>query len=113
MRKAATRATAVAPSAVTKTPAGRREKREAEELRFKLKDAASALAILGNRVRKARARRGMSRKQLTRNSGVSERYLAQIESGRGNISVLVLRQLAKALSVPLDTLLYEGAEPSV
>jgi XRE family aerobic/anaerobic benzoate catabolism transcriptional regulator len=55
----------------------------------------------------------MTRKQLARDSGVSERYLAQIEAGQGNISVLVLRQLAKALNVSIDALLLEGAEPPV
>jgi len=55
----------------------------------------------------------MTRKQLARDSGVSERYLAQIEGGEGNISVLVLRQLAKALSMPVDALLFEGPEPPV
>jgi len=69
------------------------------------------LKFMGDRVRQARARRGMTRKQLARDSGVSERYLAQIESGHGNISVLVLRQLAKALNVSVDVLLLEGPEP--
>lgn len=55
----------------------------------------------------------MTRKQLARDSGVSERYLAQIEGGTGNISVLVLRQLAKALNVSVDVLLLEGPEPPV
>jgi XRE family aerobic/anaerobic benzoate catabolism transcriptional regulator len=55
----------------------------------------------------------MTRKQLARDSGVSERYLAQIEGGEGNISVLVLRQLGRALNVPMDVLLLEGAEPPV
>ena len=71
------------------------------------------LKSLGDRVRQARARRGMTRKLLARDSGVSERYLAQIESGAGNISVLVLRQLAKALNVSVDVLLSEGPEPPV
>jgi XRE family aerobic/anaerobic benzoate catabolism transcriptional regulator len=53
----------------------------------------------------------MTRKQLARDSGVSERYLAQIEGGGGNISVLLLRQLAKALNVSVDVLLFEGPEP--
>src|SRR5216117_2832738 len=75
--------------------------------------ASDPLKSLGERVRQARARRGMTRKQLARDSGVSERYLAQIESGAGNISVLVLRQLAKALNVSVDVLLFEGPEPSV
>jgi XRE family aerobic/anaerobic benzoate catabolism transcriptional regulator len=71
------------------------------------------LKLLGDRVRQARARRGMTRKQLARDSEVSERYLAQIEGGTGNISVLVLRQLAKALNVSADVLLFEGPEPPV
>jgi XRE family transcriptional regulator, aerobic/anaerobic benzoate catabolism transcriptional regulator len=71
------------------------------------------LRSLGDRVRQARARRGMTRKQLARDSGVSERYLAQIESGNGNISVLVLRRLAKALGMSVDVLLVEGPEPPV
>src|SRR5215831_6732752 len=71
------------------------------------------LKLLSERVRQARARRGMTRKQLAHDSGVSERYLAQIESGHGNISVLVLRQLAKGLNVPPDALLLEGPEPPV
>jgi len=55
-------------------------------------------------VREVRARRGMSRKILARDSGVSERYLAELESGRGNASILVLRQIAQALSLPLADL---------
>jgi len=55
----------------------------------------------------------MTRKQLARDSGVSERYLAQIEGGRGNITVLVLRQIANALNVSVDILLLEGPEPPV
>lgn len=75
--------------------------------------APDPLKSLGDRVRQARARRGMTRKQLARDSGVSERYLAQTEAGRGNISVLVLRQLAKALNVSMDVLLIEDSEPPV
>src|SRR3984893_15989048 len=71
------------------------------------------LKALGERVRQGRARRGMTRKLLARDSGVSERYLAQIEAGKGNISILVLRQLAQALDIPLDVLLFEGPEPPV
>ncbi|MDH3234495.1 MAG: helix-turn-helix domain-containing protein, partial [Alphaproteobacteria bacterium] len=45
------------------------------------------LKSLGERVRNARALRGMTRKILARDSGVSERYLAQLEAGQGNISI--------------------------
>jgi XRE family aerobic/anaerobic benzoate catabolism transcriptional regulator len=75
--------------------------------------ALDPLRALAERVRQTRARRRMTRKMLARDSGVSERYLAEIETGKGNISVLVLRRLAKALNVPIDTLLSEGPEPPV
>lgn len=65
------------------------------------------LKRLGLRVREARARRGMSRRILARDSRVSERYLAQLESGSGNISVLLLRQIAHALDVRLTALLQD------
>jgi XRE family aerobic/anaerobic benzoate catabolism transcriptional regulator len=75
--------------------------------------AIDPLKLLAERVRQARARRGMTRKTLARDSGVSERYLAEIETGKGNISVLMLRRLAKALNVSIDNLLFEGPEPPV
>ncbi|MBD5633712.1 MAG: helix-turn-helix transcriptional regulator [Candidatus Eremiobacteraeota bacterium] len=71
------------------------------------------LARLGERVRDARARRGMTRKILARDSGVSERYLAQLESGQGNISIVLLRALARALDMPLETIVREDAEPTL
>jgi XRE family transcriptional regulator, aerobic/anaerobic benzoate catabolism transcriptional regulator len=71
------------------------------------------LRMLGERVREARARRGMTRKILAKDSGVSERYLAQLEGGLGNISILLLRQIAQALDLRLETLIMEGPEPPV
>ncbi len=71
------------------------------------------LKLLGDRVREARARRGMTRKILARDSGVSERYLAQLEAGQGNISILLLRDIARALDVPLEALVYDGPEPPI
>jgi XRE family aerobic/anaerobic benzoate catabolism transcriptional regulator len=68
------------------------------------------LARLGERVRETRARRGMSRKALAQASGVSERYLAQLEGGEGNVSVLLLRQIAQALDVA-ETELLRDREP--
>jgi XRE family aerobic/anaerobic benzoate catabolism transcriptional regulator len=53
---------------------------------------------LGERVRTLRARRGVTRKALAREAGVSERHLANLESGVGNASILVLRQVAHALN---------------
>ena len=62
------------------------------------------LETLGQRVRAARGRRGLSRKLLARDAGVSERYLAQLEAGQGNISILLLRHVADALGLILDEL---------
>src|SRR5262249_45957266 len=67
------------------------------------------LKVLGERVRGARNTRGMTRKALARDSGVSERYLAQLESGQGNTSILLLRQISAALHLPLAELLREGS----
>jgi XRE family aerobic/anaerobic benzoate catabolism transcriptional regulator len=71
------------------------------------------LRLLGERVREMRARRGMTRRILAHDSAVSERYLAQLESGQGNISILLLRQIARALDTPLQALVLDGAEPPV
>src|SRR5579872_2300652 len=68
------------------------------------------LRLLGERIREARARRGMTRKILARDSGVSERYLAQLEGGQGNISIILLRQVAQAMGLPLADLVREGLE---
>ncbi len=71
------------------------------------------LAALGDRVREARARRGMSRKLLAADSGVSERYLAQLEAGQGNVSILLLRQITSALNLPITELLSEESGNAV
>ena len=63
------------------------------------------LVQLGERVRDLRAIRGMSRKTLARDAGVSERFLADLESGVGNASILLLTRLAQALALPVTDLL--------
>src|SRR5688572_19288493 len=65
------------------------------------------LIQLGERVRAWRAEHATTRKALAAASGVSERFLAQLESGQGNISVLRLRALAHAMRVPLESLVSE------
>jgi XRE family aerobic/anaerobic benzoate catabolism transcriptional regulator len=66
------------------------------------------LSLLGDRVRAWRNEQGVTRKALSAASGVSERYLAQLEAGEGNISVLLLRKVARALGVPVESLVREG-----
>jgi XRE family aerobic/anaerobic benzoate catabolism transcriptional regulator len=65
------------------------------------------LARLGERVRAWRAEHGMSRKNLAAAAGLSERYLAELEAGRGNISVLLLRKVARAMGVAVERLVRE------
>ena len=72
-----------------------------------LAQTAAFLAAIGREVRKNRAKRGMTRRQLAQASETSERYLAQIESGAGNPSVSVLRAIAQALDLPAAALLPE------
>jgi len=64
------------------------------------------------RVRSHRARRGMTRRALAENSGVSERYLAELENGKGNISILRLRRIAFALNIPVEDLVANAAGES-
>jgi XRE family transcriptional regulator, aerobic/anaerobic benzoate catabolism transcriptional regulator len=68
------------------------------------------LADLGQRVRRIRALRGMSRKVLAEASDISERYIAQLEGGMGNLSVLLLRRVAKAAGVTLDDLIGDAPD---
>jgi len=82
-------------------PEGRRGTAPAEE---------AYLKHVGERVRLGRARRGMSRKSLSQASGVSERYLAELERGAGNASLLVLRQIAEALGLEMAALVSERPE---
>src|SRR5271169_3328774 len=70
--------------------------------------AAAFLAAIGNQVRRHRAKRGMTRRQLAQASLTSERYLAQIESGAGNPSASVLRAIAQALDLHPAALLPES-----
>jgi len=63
------------------------------------------LGALGDRVRALRAHRGMTRKGLAHDSGVSERYLALLEQGHGNISVVLLARVAAALRTDPSDLL--------
>jgi XRE family aerobic/anaerobic benzoate catabolism transcriptional regulator len=91
-------------SARESTPETRRGEAPADE---------AYLRRVGERVRLGRARRGMSRKVLSAASGVSERYLAELERGAGNASLLVLRQIADALGLEAAELVSDRPERPV
>jgi len=75
-------------------------------------DSDAYLVQLGQRVREMRAMRGMSRKVLAQVSGVSERYIAQLEAGLGNVSIILLRRVAAAIGAPLEDLIAEQGAAS-
>jgi XRE family aerobic/anaerobic benzoate catabolism transcriptional regulator len=68
---------------------------------------------LALKVREARAQCGMTRKDLALASGVSLRFLVQIETGTGNPSLRILHQLAASLAVPLEALVAVDQPNSV
>jgi len=77
---------------------------EATEVQF--------LKTLGERVRTMRGLRGMSRKVLSAASGLSERYIAQLEAGQGNVSIVLLRRVSAAMGAHLeDVIPAAGASP--
>jgi XRE family transcriptional regulator, aerobic/anaerobic benzoate catabolism transcriptional regulator len=68
------------------------------------------LQELGQRVRQMRGLRGMSRKVFSQVCGLSERYLAQLESGTGNVSIVLLRRVAQAVGAPIEDLICDTSQ---
>src|SRR5690606_32923333 len=80
----------------------------------KPEDEHAFLEALGRRVRERRDEAHLTRKRLAELSGLSERYLAQLESGDGNISILLIRRVAEALGCPLEQLLADrSVDPEI
>jgi len=73
-------------------------------------DEVAFLSQLGVRVRRARSKAGLTRRRLSERSGVSERYLAQLESGVGNISILLIRRVAAALGADLHEIIGQRVD---
>jgi len=71
------------------------------------------LENVGQRIRNLRAIRGMTRKQLAHSASISERHLANLESGSGNASLVLLSQVSQALRVSTVDLLGDvtGSSP--
>lgn len=79
-----------------------------EPIETRLSDAAF-LAGVGRAVRTQREQCGMVRRDLSRVADVSERYLAQLEAGEGNASIVLLRRVAAALGTRINDLLDAGS----
>src|SRR6187549_1164263 len=76
-------------------------------------ESRATIAELGGRVRAWRARRGMTRKQLAADSGLSERFLADVETGKGNVSINSLEAAARALNISILDLLQDAPRPAL
>ena len=70
------------------------------------------LTQLGTRARRLRARSGLTRRQLAKEADVSERHLANLETGTGNPSVQILRQVARALNCSVAELVGDESDES-
>lgn len=68
------------------------------------------LTDVGSRLRNARTRARLTRRQLALDSGTSERYLAQLEAGSANPTLNVLTALASSLRIPVADLIPLGGE---
>lgn len=90
--------------------------RMVEDARMKARraqgDNAEFLETVGRRVRSARAARRMSRRMLCEASGVSQRFIAHLEHGEGNISIVRLKAIADALGVPVAALITDMPAPA-
>jgi XRE family aerobic/anaerobic benzoate catabolism transcriptional regulator len=78
---------------------------EAEETVNAQEERSPLLDAFGDRLRNLRAQRGLTRKALAEVASVSERYLSNLESGRGNPSLLILHDIARALQCSIAELL--------
>lgn len=76
-------------------------------------ESSDLIGLIGTRVRSLRARRGMTRKSLVAESEVSERHLAQLEMGRGNMSIALLGRVARALKTDLGDLVRGGQDETI
>ncbi len=69
------------------------------------------LENIGIRIRRARVAKKLSRRALSEQCGISQRYLAQLESGKGNVSIRLLYRVASALEQRVDQLISRDNQP--
>lgn len=94
------------------------QKKQPKESNFKVESSEGLelenyIARIGEQIKIIRSRRGMIRKDLSKHSDVSERYLAQAETGKANISIALLWRIAHALDVEISDLLPETSARTV
>ena len=67
------------------------------------------LDTIGSIVKSFRSQRGISRQVLANRSGISIRYLAQLESGSANPTITILKNISYALNMTLSNMLFPNA----
>ncbi len=96
-------------SEASERPPARRKAREVAKLvpvaAVEKAEKDVSLVALGERIRALRARRGLTRKAVAQAAEISDRYLANLEYGIGNASILILQQIAGALQCPVAELI--------
>jgi len=85
--------------------------RSSKPARMKGAREAAYLRHVAERIRDQRQAKGMSRRELAEAAGISDRYVTQLEFGKANVSILLLRKLARALGVPMEHLLGDDTPP--
>jgi XRE family aerobic/anaerobic benzoate catabolism transcriptional regulator len=73
-----------------------------------IKEESIRLNNIGLIVKKHRAKRGITRNLLASLSGISIRYLAQLEAGKANPTISILKNIAYALNMSLSDMLFEN-----
>lgn len=68
----------------------------------------TAWTELGQVIREVRVAAGLTQEELAERSGLHWTYVSQIETGKRNLSVSVLRRIGHALDVPASRLLAEA-----
>ena len=64
-----------------------------------------ALVRIGENLRKAREKRGLSQEELAFEAGVHRTYVGGVERAEYNVTVLTLRRFVKALGIPIQEVL--------
>ena len=77
------------------------------------RDTDAYLRQVGERVRTLRNQRGMKRKRWCSTRGFQSAISAQLELGKGNCSIVLLRRIARAIGVPVTQIVQEGSEPAL
>lgn len=64
---------------------------------------------IGQRIRRIRKAKGLSQEKLAEQVGISTTHMSHIETANTKMSLSTFAEIASALEVPADELLYDGS----